>query len=152
MTTRLANALSHFDFYDEANQKYAPADEVDEADRGTIRQEIMVDIPAFTHGTTHGTGNIGAIGTVYGGGNQAKVEGDTYVEIGTKETIDFETKDADATSTETQPRTGVAVKGANIKHNVYGGGNQATVTGQTHVIIGKGQEEKEEEEEDDELM
>jgi hypothetical protein len=73
------------------------------------------------------------VGNVYGGGNAAKVIGNTYVNIGTEATINFVTKkDGEAT-----PATGVAVQGADIRGNVYGGGNQAEVTGDTHVQIGK---------------
>ena len=69
---------------------------------------------------------MGVIGTVFGGGNAAKVIGDTHVNIGT-------------TATETFVSTGVtkAVVGADIKGNVYGGGNNAEVTGNTDVVIGK---------------
>jgi hypothetical protein len=38
---------------------------------------------------------------------------------------------------ETTPATGVAVQGADIRGNIYGGGNNAEVTGDTHVQIGK---------------
>lgn len=61
----------------------------------------------------HEKGKIGAIGTVFGGGNAAAVIGDTQVNIGTE-----------------------ASKSADIRGNVYGGGNQADVTGQTNVVIG----------------
>ena len=84
----------------------------------------------------HDKGKIGAIGKVFGGGNAAKVKGSTYVNVGTRETIDFVTKDRDA-APETQPRTNVPVQGVDIKGNVYGGGNNAEVTGDTHVQIGK---------------
>lgn len=89
--------------------------------------EHTVTLPA------HEKGKMGAINNVYGGGNAAKVIGNTYVNIGTEATIDFVTKkDGEAT-----PATGVAVQGADIRGNVYGGGNQAEVTGDTHVQIGK---------------
>ena len=80
---------------------------------------------------------MGTIGIVYGGGNEAEVVGDTNVNIATHDTIDFVTKDEDADSTEAQPRTGVTVKGANITGNVFGGGNHAAVTGNSNVTIGK---------------
>lgn len=56
---------------------------------------------------------IGTIGAVFGGGNAAKVDGNTNVEIGTEG------------------------KSANISGNIYGGGNQAEVTGSTSVTIGR---------------
>ncbi len=78
---------------------------------------------------------LGTIDGVFGGGNQADVEGDTYVNIGTESAIDFVTKDA--YMNETVPRTGVTVEGANITGDVFGGGNNANVSGNTHVRIGK---------------
>ena len=67
---------------------------------------------------------LGIIGTVFGGGNAANVEGGTNVNIGTK-------TDITRTNGEELP-----VQGVNIKGNVYGGGNQADVTGKTKVQIG----------------
>ena len=77
-------------------------------------------------------GKIGAITNVYGGGNEAQVIGNTYVNIGTQSTVDFETGSGNA-----DPQTGVQVKGVDIRGNVYGGGNQANVTGKTNVVIGR---------------
>ena len=83
----------------------------------------------------HAKGMIGAIDKVFGGGNAAKVIGSTHVNVATQGTIDFVTKDRDAT--DTQPRTNVPVKGADIRGNIYGGGNQAEVRGSTNVVIGE---------------
>ena len=82
---------------------------------------------------THTQGKIGAIRNVFGGGNAARVVGDTYVNIGTDETVDYVT----TASGEDDPRTGISVVGADIRGNVYGGGNKAEVTGSTNVNIGK---------------
>ncbi len=62
----------------------------------------------------HAADKIGAINNVFGGGNAAKVIGNTKVNIGTEEG-----------------------KGADIRGNVYGGGNNAEVKGNTEVQIGK---------------
>ena len=70
---------------------------------------------------------LGTIGTVYGGGNAANVEGDTYVNIGTVSTISL------VSGTDHSNKD---VKGVNISGNIYGGGNQADVTGKTRVQIG----------------
>lgn len=78
---------------------------------------------------------LGTIGNVFGGGNQADVKGDTYVNIGTESKIDFAT--ADTYMNETEPRKNVSVEGANITGDVFGGGNNAKVWGNTHVNIGK---------------
>ncbi len=85
-------------------------------------------LPPFTSG-------IGGINNVYGGGNAAKVIGNTHVNIGTTtgESVVFITptsESLDANRTHT-------VKGANIVGNIYGGGNAARVTGKTKVQIGK---------------
>lgn len=68
---------------------------------------------------------LGIIGDVFGGGNAAKIEGSTTVNIGTAAKVDL-------VSTS---QTGVDVKGAYIVGNVYGGGNEADVTGNTFVNI-----------------
>lgn len=92
-------------------------------------EEVTIDV----YLPPHAANAMGAINNVYGGGNAAKVIGNTYVNIGTEATINFVTmKDGEPT-----PATGVAVQGADIRGNVYGGGNQAEVTGDTHVQIGK---------------
>lgn len=98
----------------------------EDSERAIVNQQITVDIPAFT------ANKIGGIGMVYGGGNAAKVDGNTHVNIGTQSTIDFVTGVDSA-----QPQTGVPVEGVNIIGNVYGGGNKADVTGSTNVVVGK---------------
>jgi len=85
-------------------------------------QTSPVTVPA------HSKGEIGAIGNVFGGGNAAKVDGNTEVNIGTEATVKYT---SDAVSAE-----GRTVLGADIRYNIYGGGNQADVTGKTNVTIG----------------
>ena len=93
----------------------------------------------FANGGSHGSetfpaisnkwnNKLGTIGTVYGGGNAANVEGDTYVNIGTVSTISLVSGD---------DHSDKAVQGVNISGNVYGGGNAADVTGKTNVQIGQ---------------
>ena len=116
---------------------------------------------------SHAKGKIGAINNVFGGGNAAMVKGDTHVNIGTSEVVyevanpapiadnfasgtyyvlsgegtptnPYEyvaagnTFDADKTYYVEKPVVGVDIRG-----NVYGGGNNAEVTGDTNVTIGK---------------
>ena len=69
---------------------------------------------------------LGTIDTVFGGGNAANINGNTYVNIGNEVIVTR----ADGTNT-------VSEKGANITGNVYGGGNQADVIGKTNVVVGK---------------
>jgi len=92
----------------------------------TLNDGTTVDLPA------HESGKIGAIGTVFGGGNAAQVKGNTNVNIGTLQTIDYKT----TATGESTPRTNIPVVGVDIRGNVFGGGNQAEVTGNTNVIIG----------------
>ena len=107
---------------------------------------------------SHAKGKMGAINNVFGGGNAAKVIGNTTVNIGTQKEVyvvktvtegasvtDYYTRNNDGTYT---AATGTAVDGttyyekkavlgADIRGNVYGGGNEAEVTGDTYVNIGK---------------
>ncbi len=94
---------------------------------GDDANTISVDIPL------HKKGDIGSIGVVFGGGNAAKVVGNTHVNIGTASSVDYVTK----ASGESVARTGITPVGADIRGNVYGGGNNAEVTGDTHVVIGE---------------
>ena len=104
----------------------------------------------------HSAGKIGAISTVFGGGNAAKVIGDTHVNVGTVAYVEITTlsvgDDVEGYYTRTdegdyQPCAEndkaaegttyyIPVLGADIRGNVYGGGNEAEVTGKTQVNIG----------------
>lgn len=107
---------------------------------------------------SHAQGKIGAINNVFGGGNAAKVIGNTNVNIATQSEVyvvktvtlgspvtDYFIRNFDGTYS---AATGTAVEGttyyekkdvigADIRGNVYGGGNNAEVTGNTNVQIGK---------------
>ena len=106
----------------------------------------------------HAAGSIGNINTVFGGGNAAKVIGNTNVNIGTRVGDEVYgvvavATGADVTAYYTRSgdtytaATGTAVAGTTyyekkkvavrIVGNVFGGGNKAEVTGDTNVIIGK---------------
>ena len=87
----------------------------------------------------HTDGKMGVIGNVFGGGNAAKVIGNTKVNIGTttKETFVSLTDNAETTDVDEREKT---VVGADIRGNVYGGGNNAEVTGNTNVNIGRKKE------------
>ena len=117
---------------------------------------ITVKIPG------HKKDAIGAIGNVFGGGNAAKVDGNTNVNIGTRMGADEYMAVVDVPTTAVTaddgyytrsgegytafigtPSAGTTyykkytIKGADIRGNVYGGGNNADVTGNTNVVIGK---------------
>ena len=98
---------------------------------------------------------IGTIDTIFGGGNMADVNGDSYIFIGTRDSITVhdvkkgvydvisvgrsDIKDPafaiDADSTATKDLR-IRVEGANITGNIYGGGNMANITGKTYIKVG----------------
>ena len=132
-----------------------------EGNRIIDAKSVTVTLPG------HEANKMGAIYNVYGGGNAARVIGNTHVNIGTAMGEDvyevvsvtagtslaglgyytrtgegttsspYEYHDAtgtaSATTTYYQKKT---VLGADIHGNVYGGGNEAIVTGSTDVNIG----------------
>lgn len=81
----------------------------------------------------HEKGKLGVIGTIFGGGNAAMVDGQTNVSVCTEKAIDY----VSTARGESAPRTNLSVHGADIRGNVFGGGNAADVTGNTNVTIGK---------------
>ena len=113
----------------------------------------------------HVVGNMGVINNVFGGGNAALVDGNTNVNIATEEEVyvvklvdvgnsvtglykRVKNETTGVVSYELQGATDKAVEGSNyyqkqtvvgadIRGNVYGGGNEAEVTGNTNVVIGK---------------
>ena len=113
-----------------------PATGTDYDTKGFKGKTITLDKGKETEHTvqlpSHTKGKIGAINNVFGGGNAAKVIGNTNVNIGTLSTVDYVTKGSGES-----PRTDISVVGADIRGNVYGGGNNAEVTGNTNVTIGK---------------
>ena len=114
---------------------------------------------------SHAKGKMGAISEIFGGGNAAKVIGSTTVNIATQEEVYLVKQVAagatlpdgcytrSGAGTTASPfvytaASGTAeehvtyyekrkVLGVDIKGNVYGGGNNAEVTGNTNVTIGK---------------
>ena len=114
---------------------------------------------------SHEKGKMGAISEVFGGGNAAKVIGNTMVNIATLSDVyivkevtagatlpaDCYTRSGEGTTASPfvyTPASGTAsvtvtyyekktVLGADIRGNVYGGGNNAEVTGNTNVFIGR---------------
>ncbi len=80
---------------------------------------------------------LGSIDYIYGGGNAANVVGNTTVNIATDENTEFVSEDEDVTKSGGTWQPVKTVEGANIKYNVYGGGNAADVTGKTNVKVGR---------------
>lgn len=111
---------------------------------------------------SHDKSKMGAISEVFGGGNAAKVIGSTTVNIATssdvyivKEVTAGETlpegcyiRNNDGTYSEASGTASADVTyyekkevlGVDIRGNVYGGGNEAEVTGNTNVVVGKSSE------------
>lgn len=81
------------------------------------------------------TNNQRIEGGVFGGGNEAAVYGNTTVNIGTEKTVKLHMSIVDANTGEYTMSEAKNVEGANILSNVYGGGNEADVTGNTYVNI-----------------
>ena len=83
----------------------------------------------------HKAGEIGAIGTVYGGGNAAAVIGSTTVNMtyGIVENTLF----GGGNAADVEGDTEVTILDGTIGGNVYGGGNRGDVTGKTKVQIGQ---------------
>lgn len=98
----------------------------------------------------------GLIGTVFGGGNDADVVGQTFVNIGTESSVTVHdvTKDVyniikngrsdisnpqftESDNGSTTKNLTITVEGATITGNVYGGGNNANVTQGTNITIGQ---------------
>ena len=94
---------------------------------------------------SHAANKIGAIGSVFGGGNAADVIGTPHVYIGTLtgEVISLVTKpiaDSEGTDPTDEGWTSYELakaEGVDIRGDVFGGGNAANVTGDTEVVIGK---------------
>ena len=84
----------------------------------------------------HTLNKIGSIGTVFGGGNLAKVIGNPTVNVGTESTVTLVSLADDSNTTDVDERVKTVV-GADIQDNIYGGGNFAEVEGDPKVNIGK---------------
>jgi hypothetical protein len=113
----------------------------------------------------HEVNTIGGIYNVFGGGNAAKVIGTPHVKVGTQDYVEITTNLSDVRGyctrtggagtqanpyTYSEPITGEnavtptantsyykKVEGVDIRGNIYGGGNNAEVQGDTDVVIGK---------------
>jgi hypothetical protein len=145
-------------------------------DAAEIKYGVNDKTPGGFAVPTHEKGQIGAINNVFGGGNAAKVVGNTNVNIGTLTEVYVTIPDNDikvgvtdvqnfykrtgagtaaspyvytqvngpvAPATTVPAQNGVtyykklSVQGADIRGNVYGGGNAADVSGKTNVVVGK---------------
>ena len=145
-------------------------------DAAEIKYGVNDKTPGGFAVPTHEKGKIGAINNVFGGGNAAKVVGNTNVNIGTLTEVYVTIPDNDikvgvtdvqnfykrtgagtaaspyvytqvngpvAPATTVPAQNGVtyykklSVQGADIRGNVYGGGNAADVSGKTNVVVGK---------------
>ena len=117
-------------FYEYVRTDDGGFETTDDGERTVQAQSYQVYLP------DHAEGKIGAINNVYGGGNAAMVVGDTHVNIGTKTTETFASLTDNEATGDVDERE-KPVLGVDIRGNVYGGGNQAEVTGKTNVVIGR---------------
>ena len=143
--TRIITFVEYKRAYNAETLTWDFVDENGDGERDTETKNMEIYLPPHT------AGKIGAINRIFGGGNAAPVVGNTYVNIGTHtgESIVFNTpvvktvttgEDEGAVTTE-EPTTDLerthSVIGVDIRDNVFGGGNEAEVSGDTHVTIGK---------------
>ena len=80
------------------------------------------------------TNLLGVIGNVYGGGEQADVYGKATINIGTESTVTLNSVPDDPATADIHENV-FNVKGVNVS-NVYGGGKNANINGDTEVNIG----------------
>ena len=109
--------------------------------RGVITEKYASEYPNGSYQyitATDAEGNkiipIGTIGTIFGGGNQGDIYGDTYVEIGTGKHHTFTGEE----ETITPARNAAYILRESTDGQVFGGGDQGYVFGNTNVIIGNG--------------
>ena len=123
---------------------------LDAANKRYSKVVDATDNPHTVYVPAHEVGAIGAIYEVFGGGNAAAVIGTPHVNIGTKvgEVIPLVSKpieDSEGRAPSGPDWTSyqlVTVEGVDIRGNVYGAGNNAPVTGDTEVVIGKNNDVK----------
>ena len=108
---------------------------------GRIRKSFEDHDPSYSSYGKYDDGSgdlklpIGTIGTIFGGGNRGDVYGDTYVEIGTGKHHTF----AGEEETITPARNAAYIlREESAGGQVYGGGDQGDVFGNTNVNIGNG--------------
>ena len=78
--------------------------------------------------------DIGTIGNVFGGGEEANVYGNATVNIGTAATVTMTSVEDDPATDAVNEHT-PTVLGANITGSVYGGGKDAVISGDTKVFV-----------------
>ena len=107
--------------------------------------------PHTVYVPAHEKDAIGAIYNVFGGGNAAEVIGTPHVNIGTLtgEVITLASKKIEDSEGKAPTDEGwipsyelTTAEGVDIRGNVYGAGNNAPVTGDTEVVIGKNKDVK----------
>ena len=120
------------------NSKYVDVDE-NEYPAGDVT-EVTTTVEGETKTNYYITLDRGTIGSIYGGGYLADVSGDTYIEIGTGQWITGWNNDRTPVY-ETALNTDDVTKTRNeaeITGNIFGGGDNADVTGNTNINIANG--------------
>ena len=121
-------------YYTQSGSEYIPAEGKSDGTTTYYEKKVTGKIAAA----------IGTIGNVFGGGKQGSVDGNTQVNIGTSTTVPIMERDEYGNIVATYDAAGKItsityedkpVLGAHITGDVFGGGEEAVVTGNTTVNI-----------------
>ena len=133
------------------NKGFVLKDDPNIAGKKRYSKTVDKDNPHTVYVPAHEENTIGAIYNVFGGGNAAAVIGTPHVNVGTLtgELITLVTKPIEDSEGKKPSETGwipsyelTTAEGVDIRGNVYGAGNNADVTGDTEVVIGKNNDVK----------
>ena len=133
------------------NKGFVLEDDPNIAGKKRYSKTVDKDNPHTVYVPAHEENTIGAIYNVFGGGNAAAVIGTPHVNVGTLtgEVITLASKKIEDSEGKAPTDEGwipsyqlATAEGVDIRGNVYGAGNNAPVTGDTEVVIGKNNDVK----------
>ena len=133
------------------NKGFVLEDDPNIAGKKRYSKTVDKDNPHTVYVPAHEENTIGAIYNVFGGGNAAAVIGTPHVNVGTLtgEVITLASKKIEDSEGKAPTDEGwipsyqlATAEGVDIRGNVYGAGNNAPVTGDTEVVIGKNKDVK----------
>ena len=126
-----------------AVEKYKWANDIDAVDH--TAKLIPTDLDLKGLGTATGKiqivigGDSEIAGSVFGGGNMSKVNGQTEIIIDGAGVVIDDSVFGGGNEAQVDGNTHVHIKNGTVNGNVYGAGNKAEVTGTTDVVIGGGE-------------
>ena len=126
-----------------AVEKYKWANDIDAVDH--TAKLIPTDLDLKGLGTATGKiqivigGDSEIAGSVFGGGNMSKVNGQTEIIIDGAGVVIDDSVFGGGNEAQVDGDTHVHIKNGTVNGNVYGAGNKAEVTGTTDVVIGGGE-------------